>query len=243
MRCLLSLFILLMGLFATVSSYAADAPQPALTTEDSLGPQVVQPIEFPHDRHAGLRNPGEPTNSDPLKGGIEIDCMNCHTYARRSAVAGIPPLQKCIGCHQSIESVRNKPRIQELFKYWEAKKPVPWKKVNDLPDFVRFNHERHIKRFIEQQNRPTQEACGYCHGDVKQMTVARRSKPLSMGWCASCHQKAHPVTAAGGTPVGNQDYWYSFQKPAADAAGGEVKTQDTNNIKAQGPNDCWQCHK
>lgn len=229
----LRLPVLLIGLFAAVSSYAVDSPQPAPMTPDDLGPAIEQPIEFPHDRHAG----------DAAKGGMQIDCMYCHTYARRSAVAGIPPLQKCIGCHQSIESVRNKPRIQELFKYWDAKKPVPWKKVNDMPDFVRFNHERHIKRFIEQQNRPTQEACGYCHGDVKQMTVARRSKPLSMGWCASCHQKDHPVTAAGGTPVGNQDYWYGFQKPVADAAGGEVKAQDTNNIKAQGPNDCWQCHK
>jgi len=240
---MLSLSILLMGLFAAASSYAADAQQPAPMTEDSLGPQVVQPIEFPHNRHAGLRNPSDPTNSDPLKGGMEIDCMYCHTYARRSAVAGIPPLQKCIGCHQSIETVREMPRIKQLFEYWEgskdgkiaAKTPVPWKKVHDLPDFVRFNHERHIKRFIEQQNRPTQEACGYCHGDVKGMTVARRSKGLTMGWCASCHQKDHPVTAEGGTPVGNQAYWYSFQKPVADASGGAAK--------ARGPNDCWQCHK
>jgi hypothetical protein len=228
----LRLPILLVGLFLAVGSYADT--QPALTTEDSLGPEVQQPIEFPHNRHTGLRNPGDPANSDPLKGGMEIDCQYCHTYARRSAVAGIPPLQKCIGCHQSIESVRNKPRIVELFKYWDAKKPVPWKKVNDLPDFVRFNHERHIKRFVEQQNRPTQEACGYCHGDVKKMTVARRQKTLSMGWCASCHEKQHPVVAAGGTPVGNQAYWYGFQKPS-EKPGAEVK--------AQGPNDCWQCHK
>lgn len=242
--------VLLMGLFAAAGSYAADAPQPALTTEDGLGPVVEQPIEFPHNRHAGLRDPADPTNSDPLKGGMEINCMYCHTYARRSAVAGIPPLQKCIGCHQSIETVRDKPRIKKLFEYWDAKKPVPWKKVHDLPDFVRFNHERHIKRFVFQQNRPVQEACGYCHGDVKAGTVARRNKPITMGWCVSCHQKDHPVTAEGGTPVGKQAYWYTFQKPAADGtkpvadvSGGEAKAQDTNSVKAKGPNDCWQCHK
>lgn len=214
----LRLPILLVGLFIAVSSHAASNSQPTLTTEDALGPQVQQPIEFPHNRHAK---------------DMQINCMYCHTYARRSAVAGIPPLQKCMGCHNNIESVKDKPRIKELFKYWEAKKPVPWKKVHDLPDFVRFNHERHIKRFIEQQDRPVQEACGYCHGDVKEMTVARRQKSLSMGWCASCHEKDHPVTAEGGTPVGNQAYWYSFQKPA---------TQDAV-VKAKGPNDCWQCHK
>lgn len=179
----LSTFIV--GLFVAVGCHIASAA-PAITTEDDLGPQVEQPIEFPHDRHAG----------DASKGGMEINCMYCHTYARRSMVAGIPPLRKCIGCHQSIESVKEMPRIKKLFEYWEAKKAIPWKKVHDLPDFVRFNHERHIQRFVFQQERPVQEACGYCHGDIKTMTVARRQKPLTMGWCASCHQKDHLVSAA-----------------------------------------------
>ena len=198
----ISLSILLAGMFFTVGSYAADAPPP-LTTADDLGPKVEQPIEFPHNRHAG----------DTKDGGMQINCMYCHTYARRDMVAGIPPLQKCIGCHQNIESVRDKPRIQKLFEYWDAKKPIPWKKVHDLPDFVRFNHERHIQRFYFQQDRPYQEVCGYCHGDVKNMTVARRQKPLTMGWCASCHQKDHPVSAANATQTGH------------------------------GPNDCFTCHK
>ena len=205
----LRLSILLAGLLAAGGSYAVNAAQP-LTTADDLGPKVDQPIEFPHDRHAG----------DADKGGMQINCMYCHTYARRSIVAGIPPLQKCIGCHQSIESVRESPRIKQLFEYWEgskdgkiaAKTPVPWKKVHDLPDFVRFNHERHIQRFYFQQGKPAQEVCGYCHGDVKTMTVARRTKSLSMGWCVSCHEKDHLVDA--------------------------TSTQTT-----QGPNDCWQCHK
>lgn len=178
----LRLSTLLAGMIVAISSFAADTA-PSLTTADELGPEVEQPIKFPHFRHAG----------DADKGGMEINCMYCHTYARRSMVAGIPPLRKCIGCHQSIESVREAPRIKQLFEYWEAKKPVPWKKVHDLPDFVRFNHERHIQRFVFQQGKPVQEACGYCHGDVKTMDVARRQKPITMGWCASCHQKDHPT--------------------------------------------------
>lgn len=222
----LRMSVLLTGLFAMAITFAAESSQQAPMTEDSLGPLVEQPIEFPHNRHAG----------DSAKGGMEINCMYCHTYARRSAVAGIPPLQKCIGCHQSIESVRETPRIKKLFEYWDAKKSIPWKKVHDLPDFVRFTHERHVKRFIEQLNRPVQEVCGYCHGDVKEMTVARRSKALSMGWCASCHEKGHPVTAEGGTPIGDQAYWYGFQNSVASDSSGEA-------LKAHGPNDCWHCHK
>ena len=143
---------------------------------DALGPVVTQPIEFPHYRHA--RDMG-------------INCMYCHTGARRGYVSVIPRLNKCIGCHQNIESVRNKPRIKLLFEYWDKKQPIPWKRVNNLPDFVRFNHERHIQRFYFRQNRPVREVCGYCHGDVGNMTVDRRVKALSMGWCISCHQKDH----------------------------------------------------
>jgi hypothetical protein len=232
----LRLSVLLVGLFIAFGSHAVEAPQSAQMTEDDLGPAIEQPIEFPHMRHAGMRDPSDAADpSVPAKGGMEINCMYCHTFARRSAVAGIPPLQKCIGCHQNIPSVRETPRIKKLFEYWEAKQPVPWKKVHDLPDFVRFNHERHIKRFYFQQNRPVQEVCGYCHGDVKTMTVARRQKLLSMGWCVSCHEKEHPVTGEGGTPIGNQVPWYSMKKPPVDASG--------NVVKAKGPNDCSVCHK
>ena len=254
----LRLSVLLMGLFAAISAYAADTAQPEPADPgiegsaidkaarekshgggsalgvweskhfdggaDAIGPSVEQPIEFPHFRHAGDRD----------KGGMEINCMYCHTYARRSLVAGIPPVQKCVGCHQWIDSVKDKPRIKKLFEYWDAKKPTPWKKVHDLPDFVRFSHERHIQRFIFQLNRPVQEVCGYCHGDVKEMTVARRQKTFSMGFCVSCHEKDHPVTAEGGTPIGNQAYWYSMWKPPVDSSG---------ILKAQGPNDCSVCHK
>ncbi len=212
MKCFLRSLTLLVGLFFYASSYAADA-LPPLSTADDLGPQVEQPIEFPHNRHAGLRDPADAADpSVAAKGGMEINCMYCHTGARRGAVAAIPPLQKCIGCHNWIDSVKETPRIKKLFEYWEAKKAIPWKKVHDLPDFVRFNHERHIKRFVFAQGKPVQEACGYCHGDVKTMTVARRSKPLSMGWCVTCHEKDHPVDATA------------------------TKT-------SHGPNDCWQCHK
>ena len=106
---------------------------------DALGPVVTQPIEFPHYIHVEK---------------MGIDCLYCHTYARRSAVSGIPRLDKCIGCHQNIESVKDKPRIKLLLDYWDKKQAIPWKKVHDEPDFVRFNHERHIQRFIFQQERP-----------------------------------------------------------------------------------------
>ena len=130
--------------------------------------------------------------------GQEGACLYCHkenTEENRISIR-LASHEACIGCHQSIMSVRDKPRIKKLFEYWDAKKPIPWKKVNDIPDFVRFNHERHIQRFYFQLDRPYQEVCGYCHGDVKKLTVDRREKPLTMGWCRSCHMKDHPISKA-----------------------------------------------
>jgi hypothetical protein len=162
------------GAFMLIAAFAACVPQAF------AGDKIEQPIEFPHGIHAGK---------------LGINCLYCHTYARRSAVAGIPPLQKCIACHENIESVKDKPLIKKLFEYWETRQPIPWKKIHNLPDFVRFNHERHIQRFYFQQEKPIHEVCGLCHGDVKTMTVAEKVAPLTMGWCASCHEQDHKVDA------------------------------------------------
>ena len=139
------------------------------------GADVPQPIEFPHDIHAKING---------------INCMYCHTYARRSKVAGIPPTSKCMGCHSVIAT--DKPRIKQLTEYWEKKQPPHWNKVHDEPDFVHFTHEKHLKRFVfDNPDLPVErvsEVCAFCHGDVKNMTVAKKQKPLTMGFCRRCHE-------------------------------------------------------
>ena len=144
-------------------------------TETYTGKDVAQPIEFPHDVHAGAN---------------QINCLFCHTYARRSTVAGIPPTSKCMGCHKAIAT--DKPRIKELTKYWEEHKSPQWKKVHDLPDFVHFTHEKHLKRLLfdnpSMSVERASEVCALCHGDVKAMTVAKKAKPLTMGFCVRCHE-------------------------------------------------------
>ncbi len=139
------------------------------------GDDVPQPIEFPHNTHADVN---------------QINCMYCHTYARRSKVAGIPPTSKCMGCHSVIAT--DKPRIKKLTEYWENKEPPPWRKVHDVPDYVHFTHEKHLKRFVfdneGMQVENVAEVCAFCHGEVKKMTVAHKVKPLNMGFCRRCHE-------------------------------------------------------
>lgn len=158
--------------FVVVSS-SSSSSDPIPPEGSYNGENVEQPIEFPHNIH--VKDNG-------------INCMYCHTYARRSKVAGIPPTSKCMGCHKVIAT--DKPRIQKLTEYWQNKTPPPWKKVHDVPDFVHFTHEKHLKRFVFDRDFPVEnvkEVCAFCHGDVENMTVAHKVKPLNMGWCKNCH--------------------------------------------------------
>ena len=51
-----------------------------------------QPIFFSHLIHAG---------------SYRIDCQYCHTGARRSSSAGLPSVEKCMGCHKIIGAQDN----------------------------------------------------------------------------------------------------------------------------------------
>ena len=169
------LFGVLCVLLFFVGSAYAEVPNAVPPKGDHDGKHVEQPIDFPHDIHARDN---------------KINCMYCHTYARRGLVAGIPPTSKCMGCHTVIAT--DKPRIKKLAEYWEKDESPKWKKVHDLPDFVHFNHEKHLNRFIFNNEgmevERADEVCAFCHGEVKEMTVARKVKPLTMGFCRQCHE-------------------------------------------------------
>ncbi|MBE9503733.1 MAG: cytochrome c3 family protein [Proteobacteria bacterium] len=121
----------------------------------------VQPIEFSHQIHAG-------TN--------EIPCKYCHIYTERSRHAGVPSVQRCMGCHSIIKT--ESPLIEKLTSYWETKEPIPWVKVHNLPDYVYFPHKRHIRAGLD---------CKLCHGDIASMDRVTRVSSLQMGWCLNCH--------------------------------------------------------
>lgn len=126
------------------------------------GTEPLQPINFSHQIHAGL---------------YQIDCLYCHSNARKSASAGVPSVNKCVGCHELV--VPDRPQIRLVMEYWENQEPIPWVKVHDLPDFVHFPHNRHVAAGLE---------CQECHGPVETMDVVSRQAPVEMGLCLTCHR-------------------------------------------------------
>lgn len=131
----------------------------------AISREPEQPLEFPHNIHAG-------------KG---IACTEyCHEAVSTGPVAGLPSVRTCMVCHNTIATER--PRIQQLTAMRERGEDFVWHRVYGYPDtaHVRFNHAPHIRAEVE---------CSTCHGDIAAGTVARRNVDLTMGFCVNCHNE------------------------------------------------------
>ncbi len=124
--------------------------------------QTDQPVNYSHSVH--------------IDAGMQ--CVYCHSSALRSPVAGVPSVQKCMGCHQVIAT--DNEDVQVLAGYWERNEPIPWERVNQEPDFVYFSHQPHMNASL---------SCENCHGDVGAMSVDKPVVDMDMGWCLDCHQQ------------------------------------------------------
>ena len=160
-------------MFLAVSSWSR---QPAAAKPS------VQPIAFPHVVHVQT---------------YKIECQYCHADARRSEYAGLPSVERCMGCHKIAGA--DKPEIKKLAEYAAKREAIPWARVYKLPEFTYFPHKAHIRAEL---------ACQTCHGPVETMTTVAANTgpkitndllnlaglrpaapPLTMGWCVDCHRQ------------------------------------------------------
>jgi hypothetical protein len=123
---------------------------------------VEQPIQFSHAHHVG---------------GVGIDCRYCHTSVEKSSFAGIPPTKTCMNCHSVLWN--QAPILEPVRASFRDGKNLEWVRVNNLPDFVYFNHQIHVKQGV---------GCATCHGRVDQMPLMTQDAPLLMEWCLACHR-------------------------------------------------------
>lgn len=129
-----------------------------------------QPIPFSHKIHAGK---------------FQIPCLYCHGSAEYSEFAAVPGAETCMNCHSVVKV--DSPWIKQLKEAYDSKKPIAWVKVHVLPDFVFFNHSRHVGAGIE---------CQTCHGPVQEMDKVYQYAPLNMGWCVNCHRNDDYLTSS-----------------------------------------------
>ncbi len=125
-----------------------------------IGPE--QPIPFSHAVHSGVK---------------EIQCRYCHPYVAYSKHPGLPPVEKCLHCHNYI--IANHPWIQEEHRYFNTETPTPWIEINYVAEHVLFNHQRHINSNLD---------CVECHGSVENQHRLKKKRWM-MQECIECHQE------------------------------------------------------
>jgi len=54
-----------------------------------------------------------------------------------------------------------------------------WTRVNQLPDFVYFDHSIHVNKGV---------GCNTCHGPIDEMPLTYQQESLQMEWCLGCHR-------------------------------------------------------
>ena len=128
-----------------------------------IRPTPEQPLEFPHNVHAGKK----------------IACTEyCHEAVMTGPVAGLPSVRTCMVCHNTIAVDR--PRIKQLTAMRQRGEDFVWQRVYGYSPqaHVRFNHAPHIRAEID---------CTTCHGNIAEGSVAQRNVDLTMGFCVNCH--------------------------------------------------------
>src|SRR5882672_11275771 len=128
----------------------------------NAGVRKPQPVPFSHQHHVT---------------GLDIDCRYCHTSVEVSSFAGIPPTRTCMNCHAQIWT--GAPMLEPVRDSFKTGNSLVWNRVNDLPDFVYFNHSIHITKGV---------GCNTCHGPVDRMPLMYNYASLQMEWCLECHR-------------------------------------------------------
>jgi hypothetical protein len=197
---------------------------------NDMGYEPVQPIAFSHLLHAGelaidcfyCHSGAEQSRVAGLPPAES--CMNCHRFVTTTWGAVRAEDQAARDEKRDKRSIVS----PELAKLYDALglgpdlkrdpsrpvTPVQWLKVHDLPDFVAFDHSRHVNAGV---------SCQHCHGPVETMERVRQVQSLSMGWCVTCHRD---VNAAG--------------VPAAPTGSTVRNTMPGQAIQAS--TDCAGCH-
>jgi len=173
---------------------------------------VTQPIQFSHAHHVG---------------GIGIDCRYCHTSVEKSSFAGIPPTKTCINCHSQIWS--NAPLLEPVRASFRDDKPLNWIRVNDLPDFVYFNHQIHVKQGV---------GCATCHGPVDKMPLVYQSTTLQMEWCLECHRTPEKFLRPRA-----EVFNMAYQPPANQLELGLALKKEYNVAGIEHMTSCSVCHR
>lgn len=199
-----AVFIVAGGLWTTAeiqrSSYVTDV-------------QVIrpQPVPFSHEHHVS---------------GLGIDCRYCHSSVMDSSYAGIPPTKTCMTCHSQIWS--ESAMLEPVRSSWYERRPLEWTRVNDVADFVYFDHSIHVRKGV---------GCSTCHGRVDLMPMTYKAESLHMEWCLRCHREPERYLRA------RHEIFDMSWKPGEDQLERGRELLEEYRIRTNQLTDCSICHR
>ena len=165
-----------------MSDDVPEASRPPGSVPDDEGPSPVVfpeqklPLHFNHQKHVKQ---------------LGIGCATCHGAAKTSQKASdslLPPATRCDGCHgtnhrnlSAVTSDEPRPLGQCNFCHtgYDPKRPNVVARVLLPKPNLRFNHQKHVTG--------QRMACGTCHGQVQELTLATRDQLPRMKQCVTCH--------------------------------------------------------
>ncbi|MBL0926916.1 MAG: cytochrome c3 family protein [Phycisphaerales bacterium] len=207
---------------------------------DTVGYQPTQPVAFSHLLHAGQ---------------LGIDCRYCHTKVEVSPHSNVPDTATCMNCHTGADDQaylnnqlwsahKNSVDLRQVREAYASGKPIQWRRIHKVPDYVHFNHAVHVNAGV---------SCYSCHGRMDRAIVAKHEQSLAMGWCLNCHRApekevvnnasaAFPEGVAGAGPVIKIT---DLPAVSAHIRGPERETVGRKLVEAkqlQPPQMCAACH-
>jgi hypothetical protein len=145
-----------------------------------------------------------------------------------------------MNCHSQLWT--NAAILEPVRASFRNDTPLSWTRVHDLPDFVYFNHQIHVRQGV---------GCATCHGNVDKMPLMYQAAPLLMEWCLDCHRAPEKYLrpreqvftmgyqpASGSTPVEYAGETFTNQL----ALGLRLK-QDYNISGVTHMTSCSVCHR
>jgi hypothetical protein len=145
-----------------------------------------------------------------------------------------------MNCHSQIWTNAN--LLEPVRASYKSGDSLQWTRVNQLPDFVFFNHSIHINKGV---------GCNTCHGPVDLMPLMYQQESLQMEWCLGCHRapenhlrprdqvfnmRYQPPT--GSTPVVVDGHSYTDQ---VDLGSALIKKYNVRSVKDI--TTCSTCHR
>jgi Cytochrome c7 and related cytochrome c len=166
-----------------------------------------QPVPFSHEHHVR---------------GLGLDCRYCHDTVERSSFAGMPATETCMTCHSHIWT--DAAILAPVRESYRTGRSLQWIRVNDLPDFVYFDHSIHVHKGI---------GCVTCHGRVDEMPLTWRGESLQMIWCLDCHRNPIP-------DVRPREKVFDMSFPKESEAKAARLAAD---YRVHSRTDCYTCHR